>query len=230
MSDASDFVIKNGVLRKYTGPGGDVEIPDGVTKIGKAAFYGCDRLTGVTIPQSVTSIGFSAFANCVALTRANIPRGVFSIEKSTFWDCGSLQCVFVPDGVTSIGDWAFSHCRKAHIELPDSVTHIGEDALCGCKSVTITLSDSLEIPASALDYLDCEIRCRRWTPAIAKLLKKKPRQQTNGGRLLVGPSEPAHSGFAWLCDTKERGRRGGADKAVSGLCRKKRFQTGPTRI
>ena len=29
MSSASDFVIENGVLKKYVGPGGDVVIPEG---------------------------------------------------------------------------------------------------------------------------------------------------------------------------------------------------------
>lgn len=37
-SSDSDFVIKNGVLEKYTGKGGDVVIPNGVTNIGKYAF------------------------------------------------------------------------------------------------------------------------------------------------------------------------------------------------
>ena len=34
MSSASDFVIENGVLTEYKGPGGDVVIPEGVTSIG----------------------------------------------------------------------------------------------------------------------------------------------------------------------------------------------------
>ncbi len=67
MSNASDFVIEN-VLTKYTGPGGDVVIPDGVTEIGKDAFSGCTGLTSVTIPDSVTAIGKSAFSGCEKLT------------------------------------------------------------------------------------------------------------------------------------------------------------------
>lgn len=31
MKNKQDFVIKNGVLSKYNGPGGDVAIPAGVT-------------------------------------------------------------------------------------------------------------------------------------------------------------------------------------------------------
>ena len=36
----SDFVIENGVLKKYTGKGGDVVIPEDVKEIGENAFEG----------------------------------------------------------------------------------------------------------------------------------------------------------------------------------------------
>ncbi len=38
MENMQDFVIKEGVLDKYKGPGGDVVIPEGVTEIGNRAF------------------------------------------------------------------------------------------------------------------------------------------------------------------------------------------------
>lgn len=38
MSNASDFIIKNGVLTEYVGPGGDVTVPEGVKSIGTGAF------------------------------------------------------------------------------------------------------------------------------------------------------------------------------------------------
>ena len=56
-SSDSDFVIKKGVLEKYTGKGGNVVIPDGVTRISSDAFPVGPVLTGVTIPNSVTNIG-----------------------------------------------------------------------------------------------------------------------------------------------------------------------------
>ena len=40
----------------------NVNIPEGVTSIGKGAFYHCDNLTEVNIPSSVSTIGEKAFA------------------------------------------------------------------------------------------------------------------------------------------------------------------------
>ena len=45
-----------------------VVINNGVTNIGKCAFYECLSITSVTIPNSVTSIGGAAFADCSGLT------------------------------------------------------------------------------------------------------------------------------------------------------------------
>ena len=45
-----------------------VILEEGVTTIGKYAFYNCDSLVSVTIPDSVTSIGWSAFRGCSSLT------------------------------------------------------------------------------------------------------------------------------------------------------------------
>ena len=40
----------------------EIAIPDGVTEIGKGAFYHCDSLTNVSIPNSVKKVGEKAFA------------------------------------------------------------------------------------------------------------------------------------------------------------------------
>ncbi len=116
----SDFKIKNGVLTKYTGIGGDVVIPDGVTSIGDWVFSHCSSLTSITIPDSVTSIGEWAFAGCSNLTSVTIPDSVTSIDSSAFYQCSSLTSITIGDSVTSIGGGAFYDCSDlAAVHISD---------------------------------------------------------------------------------------------------------------
>ncbi len=77
MENKQDFVIENGVLQKYNGPGGDVTIPAGVKEIGESAFEDCTGLTSVTIPESVTEIGYNVFTNCRRLV-IHAPAGSYA--------------------------------------------------------------------------------------------------------------------------------------------------------
>lgn len=120
MSSNQDFVIQNGILTQYNGPGGDVVIPEGVKKIGDWAFSRCKGLTSVIIPE-----------------------GVMMIEDSAFFDCSGLTIVTIPEGVTMIGDWAFCNCKGlTSVTIPASVTEIGDSAFSGCKGLTEILVDT----------------------------------------------------------------------------------------
>ena len=87
MENKQDFVITKGVLDTYTGPGGDVVIPAGVTKIGSRAFSDRASLTSVTIPAGVTVIRESTFSGCANLTSVTIPGSVKEIDKYVFQGC-----------------------------------------------------------------------------------------------------------------------------------------------
>ena len=65
MSSTNDFEIENGILKKYTGPGGDVEIPNSVTAIGDRAFRYCSSLKA-----SVPSVGVFSFSMAVISSSA----------------------------------------------------------------------------------------------------------------------------------------------------------------
>ena len=129
-----------------------VTIGNGVTSIGKDAFYGCTGLTSVTIPNSVTSIGDWAFAGCSGLTSITVAKGntkyhsagncLIETESKTLI-AGCKNSIIPTDGsVTSIGKDAFYGCTGlTSITIPDSVTSIGYEAFSGCSSL-----ESITIP------------------------------------------------------------------------------------
>lgn len=87
-----------------------IEIEQGVTSIGIAAFYYHYNLTSVTIPSSVINIGVGAFASCDGLTSVTITNGVENIEHDAFSFCTSLTSVTIPNSVKNIGNDAFGGC------------------------------------------------------------------------------------------------------------------------
>ncbi|MDE5599398.1 MAG: leucine-rich repeat domain-containing protein, partial [Ureaplasma sp.] len=49
-----------------------INIPDGVTTIGKYAFYNCSSLTSIKMPNSVTSIETGVFTNVPSTCVMNV--------------------------------------------------------------------------------------------------------------------------------------------------------------
>jgi len=125
-----DFVIVNGELTEYHGPGGDVVIPDGVTAIAynrstmKGAFEGRSDITSITIPNSVINIRWSAFYGCTGLTSINIPNSVRYIESGAFCGCTGLTSINIPNSVIGIDNAAFYGCSGlTSISIGDSLSY-----------------------------------------------------------------------------------------------------------
>ena len=55
-------------------------VPDGVTEIGKFAFFGCATLHEIRMPDSIAVLGTGAFGNCHALAAVHLP--------AADWTCG----------------------------------------------------------------------------------------------------------------------------------------------
>lgn len=141
MSSSNNFLIENGVLKQYRGPGGDVAIPDGVKKIDLYAFSSCSSLTSVKLPESVRRIHVNAFEDCKNLTRVTIPEGVKSIGYWAFRNCESLESLTLPKSLEKMAFGAFEGCTKLQeVTIPGGVDRIGDGAFSGCsalKKVTI---------------------------------------------------------------------------------------------
>jgi hypothetical protein len=89
-----DFVVEDGVLKKYLGSAQNPQVPLIVTEIGPQAFESCTSIVEVAVPFGVKSIGVAAFVNCVNLETLIIPKSVTSIAYGAFTNCGKLtiQC------------------------------------------------------------------------------------------------------------------------------------------
>ena len=140
-----DFEIINGVLVRYTGDGGAVTIPDGVTAIAEGVFRGCDILTGIKIPGSVKTIAEEAFKNCYNLTSVTILYGVTSIGQEAFYGCGSLTELTIPDSVGLIDKYAFTGCANlGTLKLPDSLGILSEGVFSECYNLSsIVIPDKI---------------------------------------------------------------------------------------
>ena len=146
-AESGDFTIdENGVLTKYTGSDAVVTVPDGVTAIGKEAFYAKSAITEIHLPTGITSIGDSAFQSCTGLTELQLPTGITSIGDSAFRSCTGLTELRLPAGITSIGANAFRSCTGlTEIVVPDSVETIGDKAFYDCSGLTsLRLSQGLK--------------------------------------------------------------------------------------
>ena len=64
-----------------------IVLNEGITTLGKYAFYGCKNITEAVIPVGVTDITYAAFYQCTGLTSVTIPYTVTSIGEYAFtWD------------------------------------------------------------------------------------------------------------------------------------------------
>lgn len=114
-NDGLEFVIENGVLKRYNGQGGDVIVPDGVKAIGGSAFSRCENVRSITIPNSVTEIGQSAFTDCNNLTSVVIPDSVHTVGMFAFSYCAKLKKVFIPKSILNVGMNVFDESKEATV-------------------------------------------------------------------------------------------------------------------
>ena len=144
-ADKNGFVIEKGVLKKYTGSGGDITIPDGVKSIEKYAFWNNFNVTSVVIPKSLVSMEGNVFSYCMKLKEIKVSKNnqYFSSENGILYDKKKkvlLQCpremegdIIIPETVVRIGDKAFDNCYYlTSISIPESVTSIGKYAFYFC--------------------------------------------------------------------------------------------------
>lgn len=143
----------------------EVIIPDTITKIPTAAFYGCSSITSVVIPNSVKTIETYTFGNCENLSEVYFNGTIedwlsisFSNEKSNPCNNGAklylnneeFTTLNIPSSVTNIQDYAFCGCKSLKwVYLHASITSIGKMAFYNCSNIT-----SISISTDSWDKID----------------------------------------------------------------------------
>ncbi|MEG1710732.1 MAG: leucine-rich repeat protein, partial [Clostridia bacterium] len=116
----AEWVIENGVVIAYNGVGGDIVIPDGVTKIGERVFADNKTIKTVKFNEGLKEIGWDSFTMCSFLTSLQLPSTLETIGREAFSGCRRLT-VFdfnSTPNLKRIGNSAFVAAGLKEIEIP----------------------------------------------------------------------------------------------------------------
>lgn len=77
----------------------ELVIPDDVTSVGKAIFYGATDLRSVVIPDHVKTIGLYAFFGCSGIRHVSIGNSIKSLNLGEiFYGCSATRTLRIEDG------------------------------------------------------------------------------------------------------------------------------------
>ena len=116
---------------QYSGKITKVIVKEGVTSIGKGAFFHCTFLKTVELAESVKDIGAYAFSK-TSLENIVLPTGLETIGKSAFSET-SLRELTIPEKVSTVSGGMFASCpRLVSVAFLGAVEDIGGSAFFGC--------------------------------------------------------------------------------------------------
>lgn len=87
-----------------------LNIPECITEIHEACFYGLVDATSIKLPNSLEKIDAVAFRSCRNIKEIQIPDNVSFIGQGAFDDCSNLEKVYFGNGIKLIEYGAFYHC------------------------------------------------------------------------------------------------------------------------
>lgn len=93
---SKNFIIDDGILKKYIGNSSNVIIPFHVRKIDDKAFFGSKIIEKVSITSNVTTIGVKAFSDCANLKTVIMTSNMKEIEGYAFSNCPNLRDIKIP--------------------------------------------------------------------------------------------------------------------------------------
>lgn len=154
-----EFNVVDGVLKSYSGQGGDVVIPEylSIEKIDECAFSDVkDSLKSIIILGTVQEIEQGTFSNCVNLERVVLPEGLRCIRAFTFEGCRCLSDFQIPSSVEKIEHYAFKGCDGLKsLKIPSNTVAIDWKAFAECYNLKEVSIPNNEMDIGEYAFYDC---------------------------------------------------------------------------
>ena len=137
-----------------------LSIPDTVTRIGKGALKGCNKLTTLRTPLCTGGseadsayFGYLFGASSYEINGGSVPASLTTliltaplseIPAYAFYGCNDITALSIPDTVTKIGEFAFASCSSLGcFSASQRLTSLGDYAFESCSALV-----SAEMPAT----------------------------------------------------------------------------------
>jgi len=105
-------------------PGGKKDtvytVPEGVKKIGDAAFEENLYLTEILLPDSLSEIGYNAFIASGSLLTLTIPRNITYLDDSMILWCNTLTDLYIPDTVIDYSCFCCHGCDNMTVHCSEN--------------------------------------------------------------------------------------------------------------
>lgn len=147
--DVNKMVLPAQLLSNITGKIKTVSIPEGYDRIADGAFSNekvQSVLENVNLPQGLTLIGKNAFQNCSHIKSIELNEGLENIGEKAFYGT-SLESVKFPSSLKIINDCAFANCHIYNLKFNAGLKYIGNSAFALSNAHT---EQVLEITASVI--------------------------------------------------------------------------------
>ena len=120
---------------------------NGVTKIGKHAFYRASGFTSITIPSTVTEFNDFAFVGNPNLKSVTIDYASNATLEGYQFNSSQITSLTIGNNPTKIGNYMFYRCNKlTSIVIPSNISSIGNSAFNGCSGLTSITVNSTTPP------------------------------------------------------------------------------------
>ena len=133
-----------------------IELHNGITSIGDAAFMNCSNLTALTIPGSVTHIGQwilqigdrdssnNWIPNPNTSITVTIEEGATGLSSEAFWGA-PISTISIPSTIKEIPAYCFAASAIESIKLHAGIASIGDGAFMSCSKLkALTIPESVK--------------------------------------------------------------------------------------